>query len=161
MKKFGIEIIWAFVFVAMSLAWMYLEKLTGLHSQHIGKHYIYSNLMAIPAIGIYVLALLHKRHTFYEGDMSWLQGFISGLIITLFVTILSPLTQVITTKFITPEYFPNIIEYMVNKGKMTLDVAESCFSLRSYIIQGFLGAPILGAITSALVAIFIRTKSKN
>ncbi len=35
MRKFKIEIKWAFIFIAMTLAWMALEKLVGLHDKHI------------------------------------------------------------------------------------------------------------------------------
>lgn len=158
MKKYTLEIKWALIFMAMSLVWMWLEKLSGLHSQHIGKHHIYTNFIAIPAIAVYVLALIEKRKKFYHDNMTWLQGFICGLIITLFVTMLNPLVQIITAKLITPEFFQNIIKYSVEKGKMTTDVAESYFSLLSYIIKGLLGTPIMGVITSALVSFFIRRR---
>jgi hypothetical protein len=91
--------------------------------------------------------------------MSYKQGFISGLVITLIVTLLSPLTQYITSTLITPEYFPNVIHYSVSSGKMTQAEADSFYNLKSYIIQGLIGAPIMGLITTAIVAIF--TKSKN
>lgn len=156
MKNYKIEIKWAIIFMIMTLLWMIGEKLAGLHSRHIDKHLIYTNFIAIPAIAVYAFALLDKRKKFYGGSMSYKQGFNSGLLITLFVTILSPLTQVITSLLITPEYFPNVIEYCVSQGKMTREGAESYFNLKSYIIQGLVGAPVMGLITTALVAIFTR-----
>ncbi|MFN7327183.1 MAG: hypothetical protein ACK5SQ_11430, partial [Chitinophagales bacterium] len=60
MEKFAVEIRWALVFGAMSLLWMMLEKMAGLHDQHIAKHAIYTNLVAIPAIAVYVFALRDK-----------------------------------------------------------------------------------------------------
>jgi hypothetical protein len=113
MKKIKIEIKWAIIFVVMTLIWMVLEKLVGLHDEHIDKHPIYTNFIAIPAIAIYVFALLDKRKNFYKGAMTYKQGFITGLIITAIVTVLSPLTQYITSTIITPEYFPNMINYSV------------------------------------------------
>lgn len=91
--------------------------------------------------------------------MTYKQGFFTGLIITLMVTILSPLTQYITSNFITPEYFPNMIEFVVSEGKMTREAAESQFNLQSYILQGMLGTLVLGLVTSAIVAIFTRKKN--
>lgn len=50
MQKYRIELKWAIIFMVTTLAWMILEKLVGLHSTHIGKHMIYTNFFAIPAI---------------------------------------------------------------------------------------------------------------
>jgi hypothetical protein len=158
MRKLTIEIKWAILFAVVSLAWMLGEKLTGLHSTHIDKHAVYTNFFALPAIGLYVLALLDKRRNFYGGAMTYKQGFISGLFITLFATILSPLTQVITSEVISPEFFPNIIAYSVDTGAMEQAVAEEHFSLKSYIVMGLIGAPVMGIVTSALVALFTRKR---
>lgn len=158
MKKIKIEFKWAFIFVAMMLLWMVLEKLLGLHNAHIDKHYIFTNFVAVPAITIYVFALLDKRKNFYNGVMSYKQGFVSGLIITLFVTVLSPLTQYITSAVIAPDYFENIIEYSVKENKMSREEAESYFNLSSYIVQTIIFAAVMGVITTAIVAIFTRSK---
>ena len=161
MKNLKIEIKWAIIFAVMQLLWMLLERLTGLHSLHIDKHATITNVIAIPAIAIYVFALLDKRKNFYQGIMTYKQGFVSGLIITLFVTVFSILTQYITSKIISPDYFPNVIKYMVNEGQMTQEAAENMFNLKSYIIQAPIGAFIMGLLTAAIVAIFTRKKSAN
>lgn len=160
MKQYNIEIKWAIAFVLMSLGWMLLECLSGLHHQHIDKHEIYTNFIALPAIAIYVFALLDKRKNFYGGTMSYKQGFISGLIITLIVTAFSPLTQYITTTIIAPQYFPNVIKYAVDAQKMTQQEANDFFNLKNYIVEGLIGAPIMGLVTTAIVAIFTRKTSK-
>jgi hypothetical protein len=159
MKKIKIEIKWAIIFVVMTLIWMILEKLAGLHDEHIDKHPIYTNFIAIPAIAIYVFALLDKRKNFYKGEMTYKQGFITGLIITAIVTLLSPLTQYITSMIITPEYFPNMISYSVETGKLTQEAAEEYFNLKNYLLEVIIGTPIMGILTTAIVAIFTRKKS--
>jgi hypothetical protein len=159
MRSVKIEIRWAIIFCIMQLVWMLLEKLTGLYDENIDKHHIYTNFIAIPSIGIYVLALLDKRKNFYQGTMSYKQGFVSGLIITLIVTLLSPLVQYLISTVIAPQYFPNAIKYAVEKGEMTQNAAESYFNLKSYIQQVVIGTPIMGIITTAIVAVFtIRKK---
>jgi len=60
MNKFKLEIKWALLFTIMSLLWMLLERLLGLHDEHIEKHAIYTNFIAIPSILIYVFALHQK-----------------------------------------------------------------------------------------------------
>lgn len=158
MKNIKIEIKWGIIFVVMMLLWMVLEKLAGLHDNNIDKHYIFTNFVAIPAIAVYVFALLDKRKNFYNGSMSYKQGFISGLIITLIVTVISPLTQYITSTIITPDYFKNIIDYSVKENKMTREDAESYFNLSSYMVQTIIFTPVMGIITTAIVAIFTRNK---
>ena len=156
MKKLSVEIKWALIFTAMMMFWMWLEKLLGLHSTRIAQHAVVTNFVAIPAILIYVLALLDKRKKDYGGYMTYKQGFISGLIITVFVTLLSPLVQYLTTTFISPEYFPNMINDAVSTGQMTQPEAEAFFNLKSYLLQVLLFTPVMGIVTTAIVALFTR-----
>lgn len=159
MKKFSIEIKWGIIFTIISLLWMFLEKGLGWHDENIAQHAIYTNLFAIVAIALYVLALLDKRKNFYNGKMTWSQGFISGIIISIVVAVLSPLAQYITHEFITPDYFDNVIEYSVQSGGMTRTAAEEYFNLTSYIIQSFFFALVVGVVTSAIVAFFVKRKA--
>jgi hypothetical protein len=158
MKKFAIEFKWGVIFTLTTLLWMLLERLAGLHDSHIDKHAIYTNLFAIPAVVVFVFALLDKRKNFYGNKMSWLDGFLSGLVISIVVAILTPISQYITIKYITPDYFQNAIEYAIESGKMTSAEAAEYFNLTSYILQSAFGAVLMGAITSAIVAIFIRKR---
>ena len=156
MSNYKTEIKWALIFAAMGLIWMLLERLVGLHDTHIDKHPIYTNLIAVPAIAIYVFALLDKRKNDLGGIMTFKQGLITGLIITAIVTLLSPLTQYITSTLITPEYFNNAITYSVETGKVTQEDAEGFFNLRNYIMMGLMSAPIMGLVTSLVVAFFTK-----
>jgi hypothetical protein len=159
MSRYKTELKWAIIFTLMMLLWMVMEKLAGLHDKHIDQHAIYTNFIAIPAIIVYVLALLDKRKNFYGGFMTYGQGFISGLIITLIVTLFSPLTQYITSTIITPDYFTNVIEYVVREGKMTQSDAEAYFNLKSFITEVLIATPMMGIMTTAIVAIFTRKES--
>ena len=156
MKNVKTEIKWALIFAGTTLAWMLLERLSGLHSTHIDKHMIYTNFFAVAAIAVYVFALLDKRKTDYNGSMSYKDGLVSGLIITAIVTILSPLTQLIISTVIAPDYFANIIEYSVSEGMMTREAAEDYFNLKNYIYQSLIAAPVMGVLTTAVVAFFTR-----
>lgn len=157
-KKYSIEIQWAIIFFLMMLVWMVLERWFGLHDTHIDKHMIYTNFVAIPAIAVYVLALLDKKQSSFGGQMTYKQGFISGLVITIVVTILSPLSQYVTSEFITPNYFANVISYSVNNGKMTLVEAEAYFNLKNYIFKTLMFTPVMGIVTTAIVAFFTKSK---
>jgi hypothetical protein len=158
MSKYKMEIRWALIFTAMMLFWHWLEKATGLHDEHIDKHFIYTNLVAIPAILIYVLALREKRGKAYQGFMTYREGFKTGLLITVIIAVLSPLVQLIASTLISPDFFTNIIEYTVGRGDVSQAGAESLFNLRSYMLQSFTGALAMGLITSALVSLFVQRK---
>ena len=158
MKKHKLELKWAFIFCAMSLLWMLAERLAGLHDVNIAAHAMYSNFVAIPAIIIYFLALREKRSIDFHGYMTFRQGFISGLFLSLFVAVLSPIVQVITFKIITPYYFENAIKYAVAHNLMTIDAALANFNLNAYMLQAFLGALFMGIVTSAIVALFTASK---
>ncbi len=158
MKKYTIEIKWAVLFFVIQLAWMVFEKLMGWHGEHIEKHALYTNIFAVPAIIIYVFALRDKRNNYYNGKMNWLQGFITGIIISGIVALLSPLSQYIFHHLISPGYFTHIINYSVEQGKMSRVDALEYFSFDNYIVQSIIGALLMGMLTSAVVAVFVRRK---
>jgi hypothetical protein len=159
MNSRKIEIKWGVLFILVGLIWMVFEKTMGWHDVHIDKHATYAVFIAPIAIAIYVFALLDKKRNFYGGKMTYMEGFKSGLIITLVVVILSPLSQYITSTYITPDFFKNIIEYSVSSGKMEEQAAEEYFNLQKYMIQSVIGAAIMGLITTAIVVFFVRSKS--
>ncbi|MCK3684783.1 DUF4199 domain-containing protein [Maribellus sp. YY47] len=158
MENFRTEIKWSIIFTLVMLLWMVAERFTGLHSTNIEYHYIVTNFFVIVAVLVYVFALLEKRKKDFGGKMNWIQGFISGLILTLGIIILTPFAQYITVEVITPDYFKNMIAYVIEKGEMSREQAEAAFNLRSYMIQSVMSAPLMGLFTSAIVAIFTRKK---
>jgi len=125
---------------------------------HIDKHAIYTNFFAIIAIAIFVFALLEKRNKDLGGKMTWVQGFVSGIIISVIVAMLSPLSQYVTHEYITPDYFQNAITHAVENAGMTQENAETYFNFNSYRIQAAFGALGSGIVTSAIVALFLRKK---
>jgi hypothetical protein len=159
MKNLKTEVKWALIFTLVGLLWMVLEKVSGLHDQYIDYHLYLTNLFAIPAIIMMVMALKEKKHAAYGGRMTYQQGLISGIILALFIAVLSPLAQYITTYFITPEYFPNVIKRSVELGYYAnIDDAEANFNYQNYAIQGAISAILMGIITTAIAMIFIKTK---
>ncbi len=159
MNKYSIEIKWGIQFSILTLVWMIIEKSVGLHDQYIDKHAAYTNLFGIVAIGIYFLALLDKKKNYYAGLMDWKQGFISGLLLSAIIAVLSPIVQYITFAFITPHFFKNIIDYAVSHKIQTAAQAETFFNLKSYMLQSIFGALSMGVITAALVALVVKTKN--
>jgi len=160
MNKITIEIKWGVIFTLVALLWMVFEKAMGWHDVLIAKQAIYTNLFGIIAVLIFYLALRDKKTNFYKGIMTWRQGFVAGLIVTIVVTLLSPLSQFVVSNYITPEYFNKIIAFSVEKGRMTQEQAEAYFNLKSYIIQATFGPLVMGVVTSAAVAWFLKSKKE-
>lgn len=162
MNKIKVEIKWAIIFSVTTLIWMGLEKLIGLHGRYIDYHLYLTNLFAIPAIIVMVMALKDKKKSFYNGQMYYKQGLISGIILSAIIALFSPLTQWITSYIITPEYFPNVIKRSVELGfYKTVADAEANFNFQNYAIQGIIGALVMGIITTIVSMIFLQTKRNN
>ncbi|MGS4344131.1 DUF4199 domain-containing protein [Myroides odoratus] len=159
MNKISLEIKWGLIFSVVGLLWMLLEKMTGLHGKYIDYHLYLTNLFAIPAIVIMVLALQDKKKNFYDGDMTYSEGMLSGIVLSLVIAILSPLTQAITSFVITPDFFPTVIKRSVELGYYaTEEDAASYFNYGNYARQGFLMSLMMGVVTTAIVMIFVRSK---
>lgn len=158
MNKIAIEIKWGIIFTVSGLAWMYLEKMLGWHDELISKHPIYTMLFSVVAIAIFVFALKDKKKNYFQNQMDWKQGFLSGCIVSIVVTLLSPMSQYITSEIISPNYFQNAINFAVENNRMTLENAQAFFNLKSYIFQAAFGGISMGIVTSAIVAFFIKSK---
>ena len=158
MRKIQIELKWAVIFTIAILLWILLEKTMGWHEANLANHYWLTLLFVPFAILLYLLCMREKRRRVYDRKMTWRQGFLSGLTLTIFITLLSPLAQYITHNYITPEYFNNVIEYSVTNDLMTRKNANEYFNIDSYILQSAIGAFGLGIGTAAIVAFFVRKK---
>jgi len=158
--KLKLEVKWSILFTLMYLGWMFIEKITGLHNRNIEHHSIYTNLIAIPAFVIYLLALIDKKKHYFNGTMTFKQGFKSGCIITVFVAIIGPIRQYIALKWLIPDFFENSIEHAVSTGNSTFEEASNYFNLKNYILITFFADLFMGVLTSVVAAIFVKTKNK-
>lgn len=154
------EIKWGLIFVAVLLLWMVLERAAGLHDKNIAYHAILSMLFIIPAVTMVYLAIREKRRVL-GGRITFTQAFLCGLGVSVIVALLAPLTQYIIARFISPNFFDNMIAFTVSQGKMTLDQARQFFNLRSYVVQGSMGALGMGAATSLILAGVMRSRGEG
>ncbi len=161
MQNYKTEIKWGVIFMGVTLAWMLLERVVGLHSTHIDKHPTYTNFFSIVAIATFVFALRDKRQSDLGGNMTWKEGFLSGVIISAIIGVLSPLGQLITAYMISPDYFTNAISYGVQHGLTTQVEAEAYFNVKHYIVLSTISAPLMGIVTSAGVAFFVKSKAET
>jgi hypothetical protein len=157
MDRFKRAIKWMAVLWVLTLGWMYFERAMGWHGTLIHQHALYTNVYDLIFIVVFFLALLETKKK-QGGIMDWIDGFWTGMIITLGMVIMSPLTQILTHKVISPEFFPNIIRYAVESGFLQAEQAEAQFNLEAYMVSNAVGTLLLGTITSAVVALVLKTR---
>ncbi len=162
MKNYAIEIKWGIRFTLLVLAWAIGEKLIGLHDTYIADYALYTNLFALPALLFFTLALKEKKKYFYNGQLTWAQGFVSGLVLSFIIALFTPLTQYVIYKSITPHFFETIIAYKTKspliKFHIPIKVALQYFNLKTYMMQNTFSNLSMGIITGAIVSLFIRNK---
>lgn len=159
MKNLKIEFKWALILTISMIIWMFIERLVGLHDEYIAYQSTSANLLIIVPIIVFYLAFREKRKKIYSGIMTYKQGFITGIMLTLFATILNPLHQLITFQIVSPAFFSNMITYVVNQEIMTKEIAENQFTAQKFLLQGIIGTPIMGLVVTSIVAIFTRKKT--
>lgn len=158
MKKLYIELKWAVIFTIALLCWILFEKTLGWDNEQILEHW-WLTLLFIPfAILIFLLALREKRRRVYDRKMTWMQGFVSGLIISIIVALLSPLTEYIAYNIFTPEYFNAIAESSVTNDLMARSKMNSILKINSYRWQSAFGLFGFGILVSVVSAFFVRKK---
>lgn len=160
MRNVNTEIKWAVIFTVVALLWVSLEKLSGLHDTHIALHAYLTNLFFFPAVAVYVFALKEKRRKL-NGAATYGQLFISGLLMSVFVGLLSLGSSYVTHTIISPDYFANVSKFSVEKGMLTEEAAAQQFNLKSYMMMGAVFSVIAGIITTAVVAAFVKRKQKK
>lgn len=146
-------------FSGIRLGWTAAERLLGLHDTHIQHQHTVDMFFIFPALTIYMMAMQHKKRTVMQGQMNYLDGLISGLIMTAMITVMSPLVIYLGMSVISPSYFSHAIAYVTSKGMMSTSVATDYFSLPHFMKQAAVGHMSLGSITAAVTAYFVRSKS--
>lgn len=158
MKNYTIEIKWAFRFTLLILAWAIGEKFAGFHDIHIDNYFYFDMLFAFPAVLFYILALKEKKKYFFNNEINWTQGFISGMALSVFITLLMPFALYVIYTSVSPNFFENIIQYKTENSKTAVDTLQKTFNMKSFIFSETFSALSKGIITGALISFFIRTK---
>lgn len=161
MKKFSIEFKWAALATLAALIWMFLEKYLGYHDTKIGSHIGFSLLFNIPLIAIYFLALKEKKKDFYHNVVTWRQIFFTGLVLCIMISLFYPLVQYIIFVQISPDFMDNLVEQYRQHASVSLEEAQSRFSLDIYLRQGVSGNLSTGVVVSAILAYYLQSKKQE
>lgn len=156
MKKYSIEIKFAFIFSIASILWFALEKMLGWHEKTMQYYLLFSSAFAIVAILTYVIALKTRKRSL-GNIISWRQTVVYGLVLSSVIALLSPIVQFISLKIISPDFLQNSIDTAVAKG-MQPDLAQTFYGFKSVAIQAFGFALSMGILMSAVIGLFIKNK---
>lgn len=159
--KYRVEVKWALIIIGATWLWAGLERLCGLHGEHIEKMRFYTNFFILPFIILYISALIDKRRTDYQGRLIFKQGFRAALVITALLTLLAPLTQYVTHTVVSPHFFGNAVAHVVAQGVLPEASAREFFSLGNYIRQTMLSTPVIGLLVSLFVALLVPKIGRN
>jgi len=130
----------------------------GWHDEYIAKHWNRTLWFGGIVLLLYALAISDKKKNSFQGEMQWIDGFKTGVLISLFVAILTPITQLIIHEWISPNYFDYAIKQAVESDMMTQEQAEDNFHFSSYIFQAIINILVMGVLFSAIIAFILKSK---
>ncbi len=161
MKKFNIEFKWAIIIYFVTLAWSFVEKITGYHDEKINQYAYFSLLFFLILPFLYIKAIKEKKDSYYKGTMTWQQGMVSGVIISFIYMLTCPFSQLVIHNIISPNFFKNSIQAAIKTNSMTKSQAENYFNLSSFIIQSAFGAISFGIVFAGIAGLILQSKSKK
>ena len=160
MKKFRIELRWAFVITLFTVVWMMIEQALGWHEvDTIGKQPIYNFAMYLPLFVLYFFALREKKNKVFNGVMSWQQGFIACIVLGFIVAIFAPLAQYAIHTYVTPAYFENAQTYAMSVANYTQDQATARFNLTAAILSSVGESIGVGVIYGLILASVLKSEN--
>ncbi len=159
-KKIKIALKWAIIYTILFLVWTLLEKTLGWHEEGIANKQWLSMFFIPFAITMYWLAMKETRRRVYNRVITWKQCFISGVLMAIFVALLSPIAVYITQNFITPENFETVANQSVTNDLLKIEQANDLLNIDNYRWQIAIGAFVIGVITAAISAFILKTVNK-
>lgn len=158
MRRIGIEIKWAAIFTAFYCLWAFIEKSTGNHTDF-SNIIIFGMLFILIIIILSVLAFLDKKINYYNKKWDFKQAFRFGLFLAGITALLNPIAHYIIHNSISPDYFTNLIEYQVAKGRDSKEVLEKSYNFDSTMYQNMRDILSFGIVLSGILAYFLKTKN--
>uniref|UniRef100_UPI00404980E0 DUF4199 domain-containing protein n=2 Tax=Flavobacterium sp. TaxID=239 RepID=UPI00404980E0 len=161
MKQFSIEFRWAFTYLLAQTLWIMLEKTLGFHQEKIQYQPVFSMLFIFVLILIYTLAIREKKAKVYQGNMTWREGFVSGLMLTLIMALFTTMTEYTKHNVISPYFLDNMKALILKEGKMSVENANEFFSFSNTLSQSIFYVISVGVVITSIVSLIVRSKVTN
>lgn len=153
MNKYAIEIKWSIIFAVVYLLWLYVEKFLGFHSLKAVQEPIF-NLLFIPiSVLIIFLGIKEKKKVVHQNTMEWKEGFASGIILSLLVSVTTTLVVYVFFTTISPDFF----ELAIAQTKKT-EAAKLSFNLPTFIKNNIFDKLSFGVVIAAIMSFVLKTK---
>lgn len=158
MARYGIEIKWSLRFILFAMAWVMLEKAIGWHQLNYVEYFLTSFLFALPGFLFLWLVIREKCNRYYQGQMTWMQGTMSGLLTTFLCVLVVPVTTWNVIHFISPDFFSTLKAEAIASGRMPQEEADLFFGFRGYVLDRIQMGLSGGIVASAILAYFLKSK---
>lgn len=155
------EFRWAFIILMFSLLWTAFEFEMGWHGSNFEHHRIYTFLFIIPFSLCFWFFLLDKRGNRFKKRFRFKHAFNSGMALSILVALFTIPAQLLIHYFVTPKYFNEAQNYMVESGEMSQDQAQEFFTLSNFVILFPILYLLLGTFLSILFANILQQKNKR
>jgi uncharacterized protein YqgC (DUF456 family) len=150
------EIKYAILFVFLSFIWNCIEYFTGLQNKYINIHpYFVTTFFILMTSVIYFLATREKKRA-RGGRITFMQGLITGMTLTLFILILNPAALYLFSEFINPNFYNSFIRHDVLTGKYSVSEANDYYNLPNFIKVGTLYRFIMGMFATVIISFFMK-----
>lgn len=162
MKQFSVEFRWAFTFLLAQTLWIMFEKTLGFHDEKIQYQPLFSLLFNFILLAIYILAIRDKKQKTYNNQMTWQEGFTSGLMLTLIIALFTIMTEYTKHNVISPYFLDDMKSLILAEKRMTLEQANNAFSFSKTLSNTIFFTISVGVLITSIVAWVMKsTELKN
>lgn len=158
MKHLRIESKWGFILFLIQLVWFFLERVLGFHGERIDNYFVASQFFALPYTYIYYRALKEKRTKAFRGFMSYDKALATGLRLTFFIVLLTPLSQWLLINLISPNFLENLRVYSIEAQLYSDERATEMYNSGRKIIEALVFNVVIGVLTSLVISLFTYRK---
>jgi hypothetical protein len=161
LTSWNIAIKWGVIYALLTLFWLSIESLVGLHDDFLRYRVVLTNIKYIPLFLIYFGCLRAYRQSRTDEAYPYSSAFLDGLKLTTTATLFSIPAQYISLRFFVPDFLSKMQAEMTQEQWMTIAEATKYFEFQNYMIQSILAVPATGLMITAVVALFVSRNSRS
>lgn len=156
-RKFNIELKFGGVIGLLTILWLLGEYSTGLHHKYHDLFLLITNFVfIIPIVGIY-LGISSKRKNYYDQQLTFGQGVLTGIIISIIYALIAGIGQYLYHTVINPAHFDLMIEKSREHG-VSAEEAAQYFNTNNYTMNVVISYFAVGLLASLIHSAILKRK---